>query len=259
MSVVEDRLEVLARALHLPATVDVDAIVQRRARTPSRTRVRRSWAVRAVAAVAVVAAVITVVPSGRSTVARWLGLSSTRIEPVDPSTPTATFPPSSSSGSPVPDQFGLLVRDAEAEAGVTAFVPALLGAPMSVEVVHPPDSGQVVLTYAPSDLLPASPVAGIGALVSTLPAHLEGTLFVKMTDAGTDVREVTVNGVSGFWLSGAPHTYAMIDRNGDVIADTLRLATNTLLWEQDGVTYRIEASVDLDVALSIAEGGSLGS
>ena len=39
---------------------------------------------------------------------------------------------------------------------------------------------------------------------------------------------------------------------GNPQAETLRLAGNTLLWEQDGVTFRLEAQVSRDDALRIA-------
>ncbi|TPW12697.1 MAG: hypothetical protein FD127_2476, partial [Acidimicrobiaceae bacterium] len=34
--------------------------------------------------------------------------------------------------------------------------------------------------------------------------------------------------------------------------DTLRLATNTLLWERDGIVLRIEADISRDEAARIA-------
>lgn len=34
--------------------------------------------------------------------------------------------------------------------------------------------------------------------------------------------------------------------------DTLRLASNTLLWERGDITYRIEAEISLETALRIA-------
>ena len=43
----------------------------------------------------------------------------------------------------------------------------------------PPDSGQIVMVYAPSDLVPQSEVTGVGALVSVLPAQIEEGFFRK--------------------------------------------------------------------------------
>jgi hypothetical protein len=63
---------------------------------------------------------------------------------------------------------------------------------------------------------------------------------------------VTVNGGRGFWLEGAPHQFFYRDPDGSVRPDTLRLAGNTLLWEQGGVTLRLEADLTRDQALRLA-------
>jgi hypothetical protein len=41
--------------------------------------------------------------------------------------------------------------------------------------------------------------------------------------------------------------------NGQILPDTLRLATNTLLWERDGHVYRLEADISLETAERIAQ------
>ena len=43
-----------------------------------------------------------------------------------------------------------------------------------------------------------------------------------------------------------------IDPSGNIVSDTLRLAGNTLVWVQDGVTIRLEAQVTRDRALQLA-------
>jgi len=42
------------------------------------------------------------------------------------------------------------------------------------------------------------------------------------------------------------------DASGIIQTETLRLAGNTLIWEQDGVTFRLEAQVSREDALRIA-------
>src|SRR5437867_1441669 len=56
----------------------------------------------------------------------------------------------------------------------------------------------------------------------------------------------------GFWLAGEPHQFFYRDPSGNFQADTLRLAGNTLLWEEGGITHRLEAQVSKDEALRIA-------
>lgn len=121
----------------------------------------------------------------------------------------------------------------------------------------PPASGQIVVIYAPTPTLPASPVAGVGALLSTLPGSLNDEMFVKVEGPGTTAETLTFTTAAGtsvdaVWLSGEPHQYVFIDSNDQPVFDTLRLATNTLLWEDGDVTYRLEADVSRDAALAIA-------
>ena len=56
------------------------------------------------------------------------------------------------------------------------------------------------------------------------------------------------------WIA-APHAIAFIDRAGNFVTDTLRRSGPVLLWERDGVTYRIEGLDSLDDAQAVA--GSL--
>jgi len=63
---------------------------------------------------------------------------------------------------------------------------------------------------------------------------------------------VTVNGGRGFWIEGAPHQIFYRDVNGQVHDRQLRLAGNTLIWEQDGLTLRLESALSKDEALRIA-------
>ena len=129
--------------------------------------------------------------------------------------------------------------------------PALLGDPLSIHVVHPPAAGQIVLVYAPSELVPRSPVTGVGALVSVMPATIDEGLFAKTLGDQATVQPVDVGGDDGFWIEGSPHQ--LFFEVGDQIQpDTLRLATNTLLWQRGDHVYRIEADVSLPTALRIA-------
>lgn len=130
--------------------------------------------------------------------------------------------------------------------------PALLGTPLSVHVVQPPAKGQIVLVYSPSQLLPQSTVIGAGAIVSVMPAHIESGFFQKTLGEGTTVRGTDVDGAVGYWIEGSPHQL-LFDFDGDVQQDTLRLATNTLLWQRGDHVYRLEADVDFDTALRIAK------
>ncbi len=252
-----ERLEALAQRLDLPVAVDVAAITRsaidaREARAGHRQR----WVLVPIVALAL----LLVFPGPRHTLARWFGLRSTRIEvpstgpsnaPTDggPTSAPATFPATTLPTSP---QIGADLTAAAHEVGLPAPVPSLLGSPQHVSVVHPPAAGQIVLEYAPSHLLPPSPIPSVGAIVSTFRAQVDGGIFQKVLGPGTTVEEVSIDGTTGYWLAGAPHTYGFVAPDGTFAFDTLRLATNTLIWELNGVTYRLEASVDKATALRIA-------
>ena len=121
MTDLADRLQALAHRLDLPASVDVTAIVGvRQAVPPRRPTVHWRWALVPLAVVIGIFAI----PGARHSVARWLGLYSTRIEVPTPGSPTivsATFP-TSIALQPETD-----LAAAELEVGLPAPVPSLLG------------------------------------------------------------------------------------------------------------------------------------
>ncbi len=137
---------------------------------------------------------------------------------------------------------------ASRDAGFPVRAPAALGAPDAIQVLAG-DRRVVTLLYRPRADLPASPVEpAIGALVTEAPVTGQVPLAGKLAGPGTRVEPVVVAGGAGLWLEGSPHEVFLYNR-----PDTLRLATNTLLWERDGVTYRLEAFVPRDGAIRIAE------
>ncbi|MBK5332770.1 MAG: hypothetical protein JJD93_12410 [Ilumatobacteraceae bacterium] len=220
------------------------------------------------ALVALVVVALVVLPGPRHAVARWLGFDSVRIEPgvtVPPTTSgstTSQTAPKAPGGSVVVEPTTIGVPDlglgssvsierARSATGLPDPTPALLGDPHSVHVVQPPATGQIVLVYSPSALVPQSTVIGAGAVVSVMPAHIEAGFFQKTLGTTSTVRSVDVNGDVGYWIEGSPHQL-LFDFGDQIQQDTLRLATNTLLWQRGDHVYRIEADVDLETALRIA-------
>ena len=220
------------------------------------------------ALVAVVVVGLVVLPGPRHAVARWLGFDSVRIEPgvtVPPTTTGSTTTlasPTAPAGSVVepttvvvPD-LGLgssvSIEQAKLATGLPDPTPALLGDPQSVHVVQPPVTGQIVLVYSPSALVPQSTVIGAGALVSVMPAQIEQGFFQKTLGSTSTVRPVDVDDDVGYWIEGSPHQL-LFDFGDQIQQDTLRLATNTLLWQRGDYVYRIEADIDLETALRIAK------
>jgi hypothetical protein len=137
---------------------------------------------------------------------------------------------------------------------VLAPADARLGVPDEVYRGQSPDRTHdvVTLVYSTRAGIPVSRDAGVSALVVEFRGRIDEALFGKVAGAGTRIEDVTVNGGKGFWLEGEPHLFFYRDESGIVQNETLRLAGNTLLWEQDGVTFRLEAQVSREEALRIA-------
>jgi hypothetical protein len=63
------------------------------------------------------------------------------------------------------------------------------------------------------------------------------------------IEETEVNGQRAVWTVGP---YPLISRNGDVEL-TRMVEGHVLIWESDGVTYRLETGLSLEETLKIAE------
>ena len=239
----------------------VDDVLRRIAEPARRPPARRSLRLAGVVVVVMVVVAVAL-PGPRHAVARWLGFDSVHIEPavtVPTTAPTAAAPSTPGTVTPtitVPEPElalgeAISIDDAMARTDLPDPTPALLGAPLSVHVVQPPESGQIVLVYPPSDLVPQSTVIGAGALVSVMPATINEGFFQKTLGGTATVQSVDVDGAPGYWIEGSPHELLFNFGDG-ILPDTFRLATNTLLWQRDANVYRLEADVDLDTALRIA-------
>ncbi len=129
---------------------------------------------------------------------------------------------------------------------------ARLGQPDEIYIDAAPRGERVTLVYAGRAGIAPSREAGVSAIIVAIRGRVDETFFGKVAGPGTRIEEVTVNGGRGFWLSGEPHLFFYRDAAGDPRQETLRLAGNTLLWEQDGTTLRIEAPLSREEALGIA-------
>jgi hypothetical protein len=193
------------------------------------------------------AAVLALSPEVRARAAEVLGIRGIQIFPV---TSTPTVQPSA--GAEVFTGRRVAMAEASSAAGFTVRAPAALGTPDAVYVESVGSATRVTLVYASRPGIPVSPHAGVSAAVVEFRGTLDQVIIGKVVGPGTTVDPVTVNGGAGYWLAGEPHQFFYRDASGTVLPETLRLAGNTLLWEADGVTYRLEANVSKDEALRIA-------
>jgi len=214
---------------------------------PRRATPWRTLAYAATFVALVATASLLAFPGVRTAVADFLGIGGVRID----------------TGGPVPTpaaelDLGEEVSLARARDRVSfeVLVPDALGRPDSVWLDTRVIGGQVALAYESSPGLPAAPGTNLGALVTQFPdAEVAATALKKVTGSrsGTTFEPVMVDGEQGFWVSGEPHVIAYLEPDGDVRNETVRLAGNVLLWESNGVTYRIESTLSQAEALAIAE------
>ena len=134
------------------------------------------------------------------------------------------------------------VEIASREVGFPVRVPIELGQPDEIHVRTADGAALAFLVY---DTRPS-------VLVTQLRGTLEAQLLGKTLPPGTTAVELDVNGGRGVWIEGAPHEFFYRSPSGQILTDTVRLAGNVLLWEQDGLLMRIEAQVGRDRALRIA-------
>jgi len=209
----------------------------------------------AAAVLIVLVASVLLIPDARTAVARFFGLQGIVItsEPSPLPSPLPTLPP-----GPLGERLSLGQRvtlaDAQGRVRFHILVPTLpdLGDPDEVYFAQPPASGAVALVYqAKAGLRPAAQT-GVGLLVTEFRGDIDPGSFGKSLGPGTRLGEVRVRGVTGYWIEGQPHFFFYRD-GGEFRNETLRLAANTLIWEQDGVTVRIESVLTKDEVLRIAE------
>ena len=278
----ERRLEALAAQVPCPPLQPfTDQILRRIAATPAHAPSAQplsahttpaqppSRRLRASLVAAAIAASVLILPGPRGAVARWFGFDSVRIErgpaPTVPASATtdttaaAQAQPSAATSDtstvPVDALAGLGPSvssvDAAAMSGLPLPTPSALGPPGSIHVVDIRGVIQLVAVYAPATTLPPSPVVAVGALVSVFAAHIDEGYFGKFLDTATTIESFTLDGSQAIWIEGAPHQIAVVV-DGEPVVDTLRLATNTLLLERDGLVLRIEANITRPAALRIA-------
>ena len=236
----ESALLDLAQAIEWPDPVDFSQRLSLEPTVRRTGRPRLAW----LAGVVAVVVAIFLIPSARQAVANLLEVAGIRFEfgeAPDLPAPTNLAP-------------GVAVSMEEAARSVDfpILVPSALRPPTATHLVDWELGNQVFLSWAASDELPEVGASGIGLLLAEFKADLNEEFFRKLVDGGTTVDRVEVSGVPAFWLAGAPHVF-MFDAGGPLVEDTTRLTGNVLVWEADGITYRLESNLSVTQSLAIAE------
>jgi hypothetical protein len=236
----EHALTELGSELAVPTTPDLAAGVLARIEPRREMRPRRRRLVLALAVVALAALAATLaIPDARSALFRVLHIGGERIELVDELPEVAPDP----AGLNLEVALGQRVSLAQARQEAGFDIRELDTAP---DRVYLDGRGTVWFLYGTP--------ANVRLLVAQTPRlEVDETLIVKkLVASGTRVEQVSVAGEPGFYLGGSPHFLLLLDERGQVIQESARLARNVLVWEANGVAYRLEGDFTRDQALTLA-------
>jgi hypothetical protein len=238
MTELERELRSTGDRLDWPAEPDLAPRVRARLEVTGErgTSWRRTLAI-AFVLVAVAIGAAFAVPSARTAILRWLGLSHVRVVRVDRLPPTRRL-----TAADLGTKTTLVA--AERRLGFTVLLPG--ERPDAVYLFEAVGSRRVTLVYGtfakPRLLL--SEFRGLGT----------AKYFEKLVTPGTKVERVRIGGAPGIWFSG-PHAvlYRLPDNFRQLYTAKPLLAGNSLVWEtSDGLTLRLEGNLTKDDAERIA-------
>jgi hypothetical protein len=263
----DERIKETARSFRYPPTPDVTGVVLKRLEGGGRPRAqwRNAWAI--VTLVFLLLAILFAVPGVRAEIVRFFQVGVVRIFPPAPpptalpslpqspmtATPLATFPVTATSqAGDTPDGPSHQVTFADI-AGETTLESAQARVSFPIRLpTYPEDLGTPERVFVQENnlmviLVWSDPADPTGARLS-LHEIGQGSLLVGKFEPRV-IQETQVNGHYAVWAEGP---YLVQLTNGDI--DFRRtVAGNTLIWEEQGITYRLESNVALEEALKIAE------
>jgi hypothetical protein len=254
MDDLEARLREMGREAEFPPTPDLAGSVSRELearRRPAKPHRQgsvgfslRRAGVLGIAALLLSAGAVMAAPSSRHAVFRFFGLEGASIRKVHhlpqlPKAPTVLLGRKTS------------LADARRRADFRLLIPKALPQPDLVYFSQIAEGGQVQLGYRPSGSIREANQTGLGLLVTEFRADLTKSLIRKMFTNQTNVSRVRFGGHIGYWLQGPGHV-VYYNVSGQDYVDTLRLATNTLVFDDGNMLVRIEASIPKRQAIRIA-------
>jgi hypothetical protein len=240
----EERLHDLGTAIAFPATPPLSALVADRLRQPP----RRLWLGRPVRRALVLALLATLLLVGLAA-ALGIGLGGLRLVFGPPPSPLPSMVAGPGLGEPT------TLAEARDSVTFSLRVPGLpgLGDPDLVYLAEPPAGGAVTFLYREREGFPTDPSTNIGLIVTQFRADIGPEVFEKLVHSGVRVTATRVGDADAWWIAGGDHFFFYRDAQGNVVDTTLRLAGDTLIWEEAGVTHRVEGAPSLAAAIRVAE------
>jgi hypothetical protein len=255
----EHRFQELAGYVRFPPTPDLASATRRllagqpaRAVAPAPVRPtgwRPRLAIAAVLLILLVASVLAISSPARDAVARWLDIPGIRLlfdeDDGSPDGPEGavrswlgTLTPLESMQDQVP--FPIAVPQADSLAMPDeSYLLVDAGAPL------------VSLIYLENADRPAVPGSDVGVLIMQFAGDSDTVWMQKqLLEEGTRMEVVRMNGIEALWIEGA-HKLTLLPDAASTPAT--RSAGNVLLWNRNGVTYRIESALPMASVIAIAE------
>lgn len=238
----EDELRELGLRLHaapVPDPAGVAGAVRARLESPHAARARALPRLRWLATAAVVAlvAILAGTPAGRAAVVEVLRFAGVEVRH-EPG-PASGFGATPSGPGLLPGQTRTGLSDARARAAFPVYVPEALGRPDAVTVSGGDPPRVVSLIYRDG-----------GIRLDEFGGEL--VPYFRKFAARDDAEMVRIDGQRALWVRG-PHEVVYVDRQGDTRTESARLAGNTLIWQEDGATLRLEGDLSRAHAITVAE------
>jgi hypothetical protein len=256
----EQALRELSPEIAFPPTPNIAATIRARiAAQPEPARRRwsrpdllqpRRLAIACLAVLLLLVAALTISADLRTSVAKRLGIHGIEIIFVD-ETPTPAATPVGSTlllGQP------MTLAEAQAQVGYVIRVPATLGEPDEVYLRRVAAGQMVTLLYRPREGLPEARETGVGALLMQFPADSEiGDIGKWISRGAGSTMDVTVNGNPGLWITGETELVIDLDPSAGWQDAIGRPSANVLIWEEGGMTYRLETNLRSLESIALAE------
>jgi hypothetical protein len=256
----EEHLNKVARRFQYPPTPDVAGAVMECLESGIRpqTRLRSAWVV--VGLLVLALTVLFAVPGVRAEIIRFFQVGVVRIfpeyptltaEPSLPQVPTTatpdTYTPRPGGNEP------LYTVTISGLAGETTFEDAQTGLPFPIRLpTSPADLGMPDRVFLQEDgemvILVWTDLDNSDNARMSLHEIAPGSIVLSKYEPRV-IRETQVKGVYAIWAQG-PYMVQLSSGSYDF---RRTVEGNTLIWEEDGITYRLESDLSLEETIRIAE------
>lgn len=193
------------------------------------------WRTVSVALAAALLVLLAVTPAGAK-VREWLGFGAVVIEQQEPVPTAGSGAPASGPSGDVAAGRELPLDQAMAETSFPVGVPDALGDPDRVTVSA---DGRLVTMQWPAAAVRLDQIDGT----------LSPYFLKKFSD---EVDYTIVDGQQAVWLA-RPHPILILNPDGSERAESARQSGPSLVWQNAGVTLRLEGVADQQAAVAIAE------